>query len=131
MREAPRGRRPAEDGDCQDARAGVLICDDDDRVVEFADARGCRLVRGTWVDPDSPHTFTDARQLNVDRFVPLENAQPVGARGEVVRAMPRYANWVRDRHSTSAERTSTGCSDLSFGSSIAVTSSACRGLELL
>ncbi len=68
----PRGWEDA-DGDCQDTRTEVLIRDARPGTVQL-DARGCRVVAGTWLDPYTGRVFTDPGLLDVDHLVPLFRA---------------------------------------------------------
>lgn len=83
-----------EDRDCQNTRAEVLIRDDDDGVVEFAETNPCRVVRGIWVDPYTGVTFNDASQLDVDHVVPLKNAHESGAWAWTREKRRAYANYL-------------------------------------
>ena len=74
-----------EDRDCQNARHEVLIEESLSTVV-FKSAKGCRVVSGSWDDPYSGRTITDATKLDIDHMVPLKEAHESGA-----------ANWSRER----------------------------------
>jgi len=73
-----------EDGDCQDTRQEVLI-QESRRPVEL-DAKGCRVLRGEWLDPYTGRVFTNPSELDIDHFVPL---------AEVHRS--RGASWSSER----------------------------------
>lgn len=91
------------DSDCQDTRAEVLTRDALNVVP------GCVVMVGTWVDPYTGRTFTNARDLDVDHVVPLKHAHEAGG-------------WLWD-----AERKRAYANDLSFrGHLVAVAASANR-----
>ena len=74
-----------EDCDCQKARHEVLI-EESLSTVGFKSSKGCRVVSGSWNDPYSGRTITDATKLDIDHMVPLKEAHQSGA-----------ANWSRER----------------------------------
>ena len=74
-----------EDRDCQNARHEVLI-EESLSTVGFKTSKGCRVVSGSWNDPYSGRTITDASKLDIDHMVPLKEAHESGA-----------ANWPRER----------------------------------
>ena len=74
-----------EDRDCQNARHEVLI-EESLSTVGFKSSKGCRVVSGSWNDPYSGRTITDATKLDIDHMVPLKEAHESGA-----------ANWSRER----------------------------------
>lgn len=86
------------DGDCQNTRAEVLIRDDDDGAVEFAETNPCRVVRGSWLDPYTGITFNDASELDVDHVVPLKNAHESGAWAWTRERRREYANYLVDEN---------------------------------
>lgn len=57
------------DRDCQDTRQEVLIAESVVPVV--LDARGCRVLRGWWLDPYTARAFHDPRELQIDHVVSL------------------------------------------------------------
>ena len=65
-----------EDRDCQNARHEVLI--EESLTVAFKTDKGCRVVSGSWKDPCSGSTITDASQLDIDHLVPLKEAHESG-----------------------------------------------------
>ena len=66
-----------EDKDCQNARHEVLIEESLSTVV-FKTEKGCRVVSGSWNDPYSGRTITDASKLDIDHMVPLKEAHESG-----------------------------------------------------
>lgn len=66
-----------EDGDCEDARAEVLIRDS--RLPVKRHANPCRVRAGSWVDPFGGDTLTLASDVDIDHMVPLRNAHISGA----------------------------------------------------
>lgn len=70
------GRWADADGDCQDARAEVLIAESLAPVQ--LDRRGCRVLKGLWRCPYTGRLLTDARQVEVDHVVPLKEAHDSG-----------------------------------------------------
>jgi hypothetical protein len=78
------------DKDCQNTRAEVLI-DESATATAFADGKDCRVVAGTWLDPYTGESFSDASELDVDHVVPLKNAHLSGG----------WA-WTRDMRATFA-----------------------------
>ena len=74
-----------EDRDCQNARHEVLI-EESLSTVGFKSSKECRVVSGSWNDPYSGKTITDAAKLDIDHMVPLKEAHESGA-----------ANWSRER----------------------------------
>jgi hypothetical protein len=63
------------DKDCQDTRQEVLIAEGTDVKL---DAKGCRVVSGTWNCLYTGAVFTDPSKLDIDHFVPLKNAHDSG-----------------------------------------------------
>ena len=76
-----------EDKDCQNARHEVLI-EESLSTVGFKTSKGCRVISGSWNDPYSGSTITDANQLDIDHLVPLKETYESAG----------YA-WNPDRHS--------------------------------
>jgi hypothetical protein len=88
-----------EDGDCQNTRTEVLIRDDDDEAVEFKGQKTCDVLRGTWFDPYTGNPIREAKQLDVDRLVPLKNAHDSGAWAWSAARRREYANYLKfNRH---------------------------------
>ena len=74
-----------EDRDCQNARHEVLI-EESLSAVGFKSSKGCRVASGSWNDPYSGRTITDATKLDIDHMVLLKEAHQSSA-----------ANWSRER----------------------------------
>ena len=74
-----------EERDCQNARHEVLI-EESLYTVGFKSTKGRRVASGSWNDPYSGKTITDATKLDIDHMVPLKEAHESGA-----------ANWSRER----------------------------------
>ena len=74
-----------EDLDCQNARHEVLI-EESLSSVTFKTGKGCKVLSGSWDDPYSGRTITDATKLDIDHIVPLKEAHQSGA-----------SNWLRER----------------------------------
>ncbi len=66
-----------EDGDCQDARAEVLIRDSL-VAVTFADIKKCLVETGLWRDPYTGDHYTSAAEMDIDHIVPLKWAHGHG-----------------------------------------------------
>ena len=67
-----------EDGDCQDTRVEVLIAENQG-TISFSTSSSCKVVSGSWFDPFTNTTFTEASSLDVDHMVPLKEAHESGA----------------------------------------------------
>lgn len=78
------------DRDCQDTRQEVLIAESLTPVV--LDARGCKVLSGTWRCRFGGEVFTDPRKLDVDHMVPLANAHKSGAWAWTDEQRKAYAN---------------------------------------
>ncbi|MDG2196538.1 MAG: HNH endonuclease family protein, partial [SAR324 cluster bacterium] len=74
-----------EDHDCQNARHEVLI-EESLSTVGFKSSKDCIVASGSWDDPYSGRTITDATKLDIDHMVPLKEAHQSGA-----------AFWSRER----------------------------------
>jgi hypothetical protein len=78
------------DGDCQDARQEVLIQESRTEVV--LSENGCRVVSGEWHDPYTGIIFTDPGDLDIDHYVPLQEAFVSGANAWTGEKKGNYAN---------------------------------------
>lgn len=65
-----------DDGDCENARAEVLIAESRESVTYRSN--GCTVDTGLWVGPWGGRTFTQASQVDIDHHVPLYNAHISG-----------------------------------------------------
>jgi len=83
------------DGDCQNARHEVLIEESLEPVV-FKTSKGCRVISGSWNDPYSGKTFTDASKLDIDHLVPLKEAHESGGFDWDADRRRDYANDLSD-----------------------------------
>ena len=84
-----------EDKDCQNARHEVLI-EESLSTVGFKTSKGCRVLSGSWNDPYSGRTITDATKLDIDRMVPLKEAHESGGHAWDVYRKRDYANDLSD-----------------------------------
>ena len=75
-----------EDRDCQNARHEVLI-EDFLSTVGFKSSKGCGVVSGSWNDPYSGKTITDASKLDMDHRCLLRRLTSL--------VLP--TNWSRER----------------------------------
>lgn len=81
------------DGDCQNTRAEVLIMESRQPV---SPAGGCTVTSGNWFDPYTGQTWTLASDLDVDHFVPLQNAHVSGGHAWDAAKKQAYANDLTD-----------------------------------
>jgi len=65
------------DKDCQDTRAEALI-NASRTPVKFKRQKGCTVSHGTWFDPYTNLTFTQAGKLDIDHIIPLKEAHVSG-----------------------------------------------------
>ena len=84
-----------EDRDCQNARHEVLIAESISTVA-FKTEKGCRVVSGSWDDPYSGRTITDASKIDIDHMVPLKEAHESGGHAWDVYRKRDYANDLSD-----------------------------------
>lgn len=80
------------DNDCYNTRAKVLIRDSLKQVT--LGNNGCTVFRGHWADPYAGRDFTDARDIQIDHFVPLKNAYISGAYKWTGQKRCLYANFL-------------------------------------
>jgi hypothetical protein len=83
------------DGDCQNARHEVLI-EESRTPVTFKTDKGCRVVSGSWSEPYSGKTITDASLLDIDHLVPLKEAHESGGFDWDADRRRDYANDLSD-----------------------------------
>ena len=80
-----------EDHNCLDSRAEVLKRDS----LTAPTITGCNVRAGQWVSPWSGVVTTDAHSLDIDHFVPLQNAWISGAWAWSSARLHAYANDLR------------------------------------
>jgi hypothetical protein len=78
-------------GDCQDARAEVLIAES-----KVATTGGCTIRTGRWFSYYDRKTWTQASDVDIDHLVPLKEAWDSGAKAWNGDTRMRYANDLRD-----------------------------------
>jgi hypothetical protein len=81
------------DHDCQDTRAEVLIRDTQAPVTP---AGGCTVSTGSWLDPYTGNTLTQASDVDIDHRVPLGNAHVSGGYAWSAAQKQAYANYLDD-----------------------------------
>jgi len=79
------------DGDCEDARAEVLITES--RATTTGD---CTIQTGEWFSYYDRETWTDASDVDIDHMVPLAEAWGSGAKRWTSGTRKRFANDLRD-----------------------------------
>ena len=79
------------DGDCQDTRVEVLVAENNGTIT-YLTGNSCKVVTGSWYDPFTNTTFTDASSLDVDHMVPLKEAHESGAYLWSASKKQEYAN---------------------------------------
>lgn len=57
-----------------------------------ADAKNCKITAGTWIDPYSGDTFTDASKLDIDHVIPLSYAAKAGGQSWDATKKEQFAN---------------------------------------
>jgi Protein of unknown function (DUF1524) len=78
-------------GDCQDARAEVLIAET--RVTPtYTTTRRCAVSRGRWVSSYDGATWTNPSDVDIDHVVALKEARESGARTWTATNRQRFAN---------------------------------------
>lgn len=80
------------EGRCYNTRAQVL--ERDSLTPVSMSSSGCTVARGTWDDPYTNRTYTQARDLQIDHFVPLKNAYISGADKWGWKRRCLYANYM-------------------------------------
>ncbi len=83
------------DGDCQNARAEVLI-DESMTPITFRSNNKCTVDTGYWEDAFSGKILTEASDLDVDHMVPLKNAHDSGGWSWNSTKKKEYANDLLD-----------------------------------
>ena len=79
------------EGDCRNTRALVLT--DTSEVPVKMNSSGCTVSSGSWQDPYSGKTLTNAQDTQIDHFVPLKNAYISGADRWTLLRRCQYANY--------------------------------------
>ena len=105
-----------EDRDCQNARHEVLI-EESLSSVTFKTGKGCKVRSGSWDDPYSGRTITDATKLDIDHMVPLKEAHQSGAAFWSRERKRAYANDLDDPRHINCCLSSSEPSEGSQGSS--------------
>jgi len=80
------------DHDCHDTRAEVLLHESVGPVT----MDGCRVVAGTWIDPYTGETITQARLIDIDHTIPLREAHVSGGWQWDRREKRAFANDLHD-----------------------------------
>ena len=79
------------DGDCQNARAELLISTSQVPVA-YTTSSNCTVATGKWFDPYTGLTFTLASDLDIDHVVPLAHAHRNGAALWSLERKKQFAN---------------------------------------
>lgn len=67
-----------------------------DGVSVVTDPSTCKVTSGSWVDPYSGETFTDAKKMDIDHLIPLQYAhQHGGASWDAGRSRRTRTIWIR------------------------------------
>lgn len=88
------------DGDCLDARDEVLQAESLDPVR--LSPNGCDVVAGRWADLYTGETVTDPSSLDVDHFIPLQEAHDSGGHAWDRERRAAFANDLGDPRSLTA-----------------------------
>lgn len=80
---------------CHNIRAQILIRDSQ-VPVRFKDRNKCVVESGRWHDPYTGATFTQAKDLHIDHFVPLKDAYTNGAWAWDSRKRCMFANFIEN-----------------------------------
>lgn len=79
------------DRDCQNTRAEALI-NASTTPVKFKRNKGCNVSHGTWFDPYTNATFTQASKLDIDHIIPLKEAHISGGDSWTRKQRRTFAN---------------------------------------
>jgi hypothetical protein len=82
-------------GDCQNARAEVLISEAETSVT-FTSSSGCTVASGRWFSYYDRVSWTQASDVDIDHMVPLAEAWGAGASGWTSSRREAYANDLGD-----------------------------------
>lgn len=80
---------------CGNVRADVLRRDS--RIPVTMNSSGCTVARGLWDEPYTGRTYTEARDLQIDHFVPLKNAYVSGADKWTAKKRCLYSNYMGNK----------------------------------
>lgn len=80
------------DGGCLNTRGKILIRDSSVEVT--LSNNGCTVISGHWTDPYEGRDYTEARDIQIDHFVPLKNAYISGADKWSPNKRCLYANFM-------------------------------------
>lgn len=81
------------DNNCLDTRGEILLRTSR-APVTYADAKGCIIATGEWLDPYTNKVFKSARDIQIDHFVPLKQAYTTGAWTWNAKTRCLYANYL-------------------------------------
>lgn len=87
--------KDGRENNCYNTRAKVLIRDSNMEVT--LSKNGCTVVSGEWSDPYTGEDFTDAKDIQIDHFVPLKNAYISGADNWSHAERCLYANYMGNK----------------------------------
>lgn len=79
-----------EDNDCQDTRQEVLISES--KIPVDLDAKGCKVIKGFWIDPYTGNAYTNPKDMDIDHLVPLKETHESGGYAWSKKQRQAYAN---------------------------------------
>lgn len=82
--------------ECYNTRAMILIRDSES-PVEYNPKNNCAVYSGTWKDPYTDTIINQAKDLDIDHFVPLKNAYSSGAFDWQPSKRCNYANFIHNK----------------------------------
>lgn len=83
-----------DESSCLNTR-GLVLSRDSSEPVQL-DKTGCRVVSGSWLDPYSGLSTTQAPDIQIDHMVPLKNAYISGAWAWDFQKRCLYANFIKN-----------------------------------